>query len=409
MPDAGAMNRSTSGLSPVLFVIHQLGSQSDGGIQSITELLVHSSALCRQIIVTNIDSTATRRWRSFAEVRIWPMREFDLTRGALRTRSRSRQLAYRLRNNLRARSLVRRHGVRVVHCNDHIAFGNAGFGAKLAGARIVFNVRDTLRAGSRKRRMWLLFLRVCDRFLVLSREMVDAWRVDLEPLSGQPIQAAKFCFVYSIVDRQRYCPVDQVTRSRIRHRLGLVPGRPAVLSVGRIEDKKGQLHFLQHGLPLLVKRRPDVLVYFVGDYDPEHDRYAARCQAEVAAGGLDGHVRFVGYSAEIADWYRAADVVILTSKREGLPRCVIEGIASGASIVAFDVCSVREILEEHGCGVAVDRDDHGAMAAAIADLLADPQRAGMYRQRGPAVAAALFDARTNGAAFAGLLAATANG
>jgi glycosyltransferase involved in cell wall biosynthesis len=408
MADAGSMT-PTSDRPPVLFVIHQLGSQSDGGIQSISELLVHSSVLCRQIIVTNIDSAASRRWRAFAEVRIWPMREFDLTRGALRRRSRSGQLACRLRNNLRARALVRRHRIRVVHCNDHIAFGNAGFGAKLAGARIVFNVRDTLRAGSRKRRLWQLFLRLCDRFLVLSHEMVDAWRVDLEPLSCQPVQAAKFCFVYSIVDRQRYSPVDDLTRARIRHRLGLVPERPAVLSVGRIEEKKGQLHFLQHGLPLLVARRPDVLIYFVGDYDPVHDPYAAQCAAEVDAAGLTGHVRFVGYSPEIADWYRAADVVILTSKREGLPRCVIEGIASGASIVAFDVCSVREILEEHGCGVAVDREDYGAMAVAIADLLADPQRARLYRERGPAVAAALFDARTNGAAFAGLLAATANG
>jgi glycosyltransferase involved in cell wall biosynthesis len=394
---------------PVLFVIHQLGSQADGGIQSITELLAHSSALCRELILTNIESKATERWRSFADVKVWQTRESDLTRGARRRRSRFAQLACRIRNNYRVWSLVRRNRIRVVHCNDHIAFGNAGFGAKLAGARIVFNVRDTLRTGSQKRRLWQVFLRLSDRFLVLSREMVEAWRLDLQPLSAKPRQAAKFCFVYSIVDRLRYSPVDDVARAGIRGRLGVAAERPAILSVGRIEDKKGQLDFLQQGLPLLVKQRPDVVVYFVGDYHPERDAYAASCAAAVKAAGLDGQVRFVGYSAEIADWYRAADVVILTSKREGLPRCVIEGIAAGASIVAFDVCSVREILEDHGCGVAVDRGNYGMMAAAIADLLADPARAGLYRERGPTVAASLFDARTNGAAFAGLLAATAKG
>jgi glycosyltransferase involved in cell wall biosynthesis len=88
---------------------------------------------------------------------------------------------------------------------------------------------------------------------------------------------------------------------------------------------------------------------------------------------------------------------------------VIEGIASGSSVVAFDVCSVREILEGHDCGVAVDREDYTGMAKAIADLLNDAPRAAVYRQRGPIVAASLFDARTNATAFAQLLAATAQG
>ena len=393
----------------VLFVIHQVGSKADGGVQSISELIAHSASLSRKAIVTNAETAATSRWRSSADVQLWKMHEGDLITADDRQRSKLRQIASRIANNVRTWRMVRGRHIDLVHCNDQIAFGNAAFGAKLAGARLVFNVRDTPRPGSRKRALWRMSLRLSDGFMVLSDEMIQAWRAELRPTSHDPAHAIKFSYVHSIVDRTRHFPMDDARRAALRRRLGISAEHPAVVSVGRVEQKKGQLEFLRRSLPHLVRHLPGVVVHFVGDFRPDSDHYAAACAREVDAAGLADHVRFHGYSSSTRDWYCAADVLILTSTREGLPRCVIEGIACGAAIVAFDVCSVREVLVKHDCGAAVSQGDHVGLAEAVAALSRDVDRAARYRARGPIIASSLFDAETNGASFAAALGAIARG
>jgi phosphatidylinositol alpha-mannosyltransferase len=86
-----------------------------------------------------------------------------------------------------------------------------------------------------------------------------------------------------------------------------------------------------------------------------------------------------------------------------LPRCVIEGLACGAPVVSFDVCSVREILEGHECGRAVNQGDYGNLVTAIAALCDNPDERARLAGRGPEVATRLFDARRNGDLYADLV------
>jgi glycosyltransferase involved in cell wall biosynthesis len=295
----------------------------------------------------------------------------------------------------------------VLHANDHRAFWNTAFGARLAGAKVIFNVRDTMREGASPGQ-WRRALRVCDRFLVLSREMVAAWQRDLAPVSEQVGQAQKFAYIYSIVDRSHFSPVSADERARLRAELGVEEGRPAIAYVGRFDDKKAQLALIREALPAIAAQRPDAVTYFIGDFEPKRDSYAAACFEAVSDSRLDAQVRFMGYSARTADWYRAADIVLLASQREGLPRCMIESLACGSAFATFDVCSTREILEGHDCGIVVPRGNYAALAHATVNLLADDLRRDEFARRGPEVVAALFDARINGETYRALLAELAN-
>jgi glycosyltransferase involved in cell wall biosynthesis len=264
-----------------------------------------------------------------------------------------------------------------------------------------------MREGARTLPLWRACLTLSDRFLVLSKEMVAHYREVLKPTSDVARNAAKFEFIYSIVDFSKFFPQRDDGRAALRARLGIEAGRPALVYVGRFDDKKAQLDFIREAGPLLAAKSPDAITYLVGDFDPEREEYAAACAAEVKRLGLEDRIRFMGYSARSADWYGAADVVVLASRREGLPRCVIEGIACGAPVVAFDVCSVREVLEAHECGVAVPHGDYRKLASEIAALLQDGERLAAYRSKGPAVAAALFDGPANAARYSQLAATLA--
>lgn len=390
----------------VLFVIHQIGSGADGGIRSITEI-IRSIPDVPKTVITNIESPVTDSLRKVAPVEIWPMVEDAYNVGQARVRFRMAQIRARLANSARTWAKARRTGGLVLHANDYRAFWNTAPGAKLAGARLIFNVRDTLREGSRSVGMWRRALGLCDRFLVLSREMAASWRRDLEPASSRPANRDKFSHLYSIVDRTRFHPVGPRERDHLRATLGIDPARPAIVYVGRFDDKKAQRDFIDHALPALKAVRPDAVTYFVGDFEPDRDPYAAGCAAAVDRLGMRDQVRFMGYSPHAADWYRAADIVALASRREGLPRCMIESLGCGAAFVSFDVCSTREILEGHDCGIAVPHGDYRALAGAIADLLGDDARRNAYQRKGPVLVAELFDPAINGARYEALLAEVA--
>jgi glycosyltransferase involved in cell wall biosynthesis len=379
----------------VLFVIHQIGAGSDGGLTSIGEILARAPIGSLRVI-TNRASPFTDAWARRAAVRVWPMSEG----GYGESRQILRRLFRRLINNVRTFAEVRRNGVRVVHLNDHCALWNTAFGAKLAGARLILNVRDGMRDGASVPR-WRFYLWLSDCFLVLSRDMATHWQHKLAPLGER--QAAKFRHVYSIVDHVRFHPLPAEERSALRGRLGLEGGRSALVYVGRFDEKKAQLAFIREALPRIARDRPDALVCFVGDFRPEQDAYAADCLEAVRTLGLADHVRFVGYTRDVADWYRAADLILLASMREGLARCMIEGICCGTPMVSFAVCSAREILEGYACGVVVPLGDYPAFADAVTDVLNDDDVRAAMARRG-AVLADLFSPQRNSQAYADLVA-----
>ena len=384
----------TSAATGVTFVIYQTGASSNGGLVSVGEIIARAPVETVRVI-TNCRSAFATGWERHGSVVYWRMREVGYGE---RRRVIARALA-RVVNNVRMFIDVRRNHTRVVHVNDHQALWNAGLGAKLGGAKVLFNVRDDMREGASKSK-WRIFLKLSDRFLVLSREMEANWRKRLSPLSRR--DAAKFRHLYSIVDEARFSPASD--RRAIRTRLDLPSDDPVLLYAGRFEPKKGQLAFIREALPHILQARSDAVVCFLGDFAPDRDAYAAACAQAVKELGFGECVRFAGSTPMIEDWYRAADLILLASQREGLARCMIEGVASGTPVVSFPVCSAREVLEAHGVGVVVAERDFAAFAAATVGLLNDDHARSDIAARGPRVAAELFDPERNAAAYASLVA-----
>ena len=75
------------------------------------------------------------------------------------------------------------------------------------------------------------------------------------------------------------------------------------------------------------------------------------------------------------------DVAVLCSRAEGMPNAVLEYMAAGRPVVATAVGAVPELIEDGTHGLLVPPGDPGALARAIARLLADP---GLARRLGEA-------------------------
>ena len=144
------------------------------------------------------------------------------------------------------------------------------------------------------------------------------------------------------------------------------------LAIGRVSPNKG----LESTIAALAVARahgdPDATLRLIGK--PATDSYVAALQRYVAELGLGAAVQFAGHASDatVAAAYAGADVLVVTSEHEGFCVPVVEAMAAGVPVVAFDQGAVPEVLG--GAGVLVSDKDPYALASAIAALLRDTPR-----------------------------------
>src|SRR4029077_18843448 len=83
----------------------------------------------------------------------------------------------------------------------------------------------------------------------------------------------------------------------------------------------------------------------------------AALEAHAARLGLDGVVEFLGRRNDVERVLADSDIAVLTSRREGIPRAVLEAMASGLPVVATRVPGTREAVRHGKTGLLVELND----------------------------------------------------
>ena len=166
------------------------------------------------------------------------------------------------------------------------------------------------------------------------------------------------------VDLTLFAPGD---RTSARTRLGLPADGPLLLWVGQMTGVKA-VDRLIDAAAQLIPAHPTLRVALVGDGELRQE-YEAHVAGHPA---LAGRVHFPGPVAHphLPDWYRAADLLVLPSRSEGVPNVLLEAMATGLPFVASDVGSIRDLLP-HGPSRVTAEGDVPALTAAIAAVLGD--------------------------------------
>ncbi len=150
-----------------------------------------------------------------------------------------------------------------------------------------------------------------------------------------------------------------------RQHLG-VTGSPLLLSVGNLLPVKRH-GLVIAGLALLRRSHPSARLAIIGGGPLQ-----AELAAQAAALGLAEAVQMVGAvpQSELAQWYSAADLLVLASSREGWPNVLLEAMACGTPVLASRVGGVAEIVSKPELGMAVSFDTPAALAEALHAALA---------------------------------------
>jgi glycosyltransferase involved in cell wall biosynthesis len=170
--------------------------------------------------------------------------------------------------------------------------------------------------------------------------------------------------------------------AKLRRELGLEDADgPIVIMIGRLVREKGYFEFLR-AFAQVSKAYPAARAILVGEaLASDHDDSARAIRQEAAALGQGRSVIFTGLREDVPKILALGDIFCLPSWREGMPRSILEAMASGLPVVATDIRGSREEILDGKTGIMVPVRDSRTLAQALTSLAGD---AALRRRMGEA-------------------------
>lgn len=254
----------------------------------------------------------------------------------------------------------------VVHTHSSKAGILGRLAAKLAGVPVIVHTYHGFGFNDYQphlvKRLYVALERLCCRFthaiVFVSKANEDyARRHGL----GDP---ARYHLIRSGVALAGY-PARVENKGRRKTELGLGMHKPLVLSIGNLKPQKNPADFVAMAQRVSA-RLPETEFVFVGD-----GPLRQRLEFQVIAHGLSNRVKLPGWRQDTAELLALADVFVMTSLWEGLPRALVEALKSGVPAVCYAADGVVDVLQDGANGYVVAPRDVNALSERVCALLQD--------------------------------------
>jgi len=269
---------------------------------------------------------------------------------------------------------LRRRPPTVVHTHTPIAGLIGRFAAQLAGRSRIAHTFHGLPFGPQESGVrasaYLALERLAARqtTLFFSQSEGDASRATRLGIA----RGRDLIVIGNGVDLRRFRS-DPDERRRVRAELRMANSDVVVLFVGRLVREKGVLDLADAAVAL--KNQTNIHFLIAGDALPsDRDPAVAELTSHSVATILGERWRRLGYRADIDRYLKAADIFVLPSYREGLPRSVIEAMACALPVIASDIPACRELVVPGQTGLIVPARRPDALASAVRQLALDRER-----------------------------------
>lgn len=153
---------------------------------------------------------------------------------------------------------------------------------------------------------------------------------------------AKLIHISNGVSAEFFNP-DLYDRDLTRRELGLADGELAIIFVGRMVREKGVAELIEAFAGLIKADRSNLQLLLVGDaVAGDRDSFDVRQCIASHSSAVQEKIKLLGLRDDIPQLLLAADLFVLPSYREGLPRSIIEAMAMGRAVVATNIRGCRE-------------------------------------------------------------------
>jgi len=309
---------------------------------------------------------------------------------------RSVNPAAHLKSYRALRRLLGETSFQMVHVHTPVAALIGRPAARRSGVPVVvytahgFYFHD--RMGAMKRRVHIGLERWAQRYCdYLMTQSAEDCRTAIEERIAPEARAA---VIGNGVDLDRFRPggLDGAQRAEALEGLGIDPAcGPIVTMMGRLVAEKGYFEFLE-AWSTLIEEFPNARAIIIGEaLQSDREDSARAIGRRIEDLGLQDSICFAGLRDDVPVLMGASDLFVLPSWREGMPRSIIEAMASGAPVIATDIRGCREEVVDGETGRLVAPRDVRALAGALGDLMRDADLRRRMGEAGRRRAEAEFD------------------
>ena len=204
--------------------------------------------------------------------------------------------------------------------------------------------------------MYLTLCRFASTIVVLNAHMQRELKMLLYPRS-------RTVCIPNGVDTGYYQPHQN--RSELRQSMA-IPEKPIILYTGRLSAEKGIATLLR---AFILLRSPSAPALYIIGSGPEQQRITRLIQEH----NPDNAVVLLPACTDIRPWYQCADIFVMPSFHEGISNSVLEAMACALPVVATDISGNTDLVRQRHNGLLVPPGDAPALAAAIDELLDNPE------------------------------------
>jgi glycosyltransferase involved in cell wall biosynthesis len=234
------------------------------------------------------------------------------------------------------------------------------FGRLFGVKKIVTSIRSTY--GESKYKFWLalekLTSSMVDKYIAVSETAKTVYQKEL----GIPPE--KIEVIYNAVDIPKFN--IEIDRNRKRKELGIPEENFVLGAIGKWRPEKGQIYLIW-ALPEILKKFPQTTLVLVGGGENR------KKLSELAKStGVEKNVLLLDERGDIPEILKTFDIFLNPSLYEGLSNSILEAMAAQVPIVASDIPSNTEIIENKKSGLLVPVMDGREIAEAVIEILSNP-------------------------------------
>ena len=180
------------------------------------------------------------------------------------------------------------------------------------------------------------------------------------------------------VDTERFRPPQgEEERRRVRWKLRIPEPAPLLLFCGALTPRKGA-HRLLAAWKRIASAAPQVHLVVLGekrtDTSSSVRSFHANLEELARESGAGDRVHYPGLVENIEDYFRAADVFVFPSEREGLPNAMVEAMASGLPVLSSPFDGLSPELGTAGKDYVLSSFEPEKLAQDVQGLIRDPDR-----------------------------------
>jgi glycosyltransferase involved in cell wall biosynthesis len=260
---------------------------------------------------------------------------------------------FSVNNILRLTRFFKQHQIGIIIANFNKDVRLAGSAKKLAGIPLLIarNGLPILPNSWIYRRTYKMFV---DTILTNTQDIKDRY------LSYGWLTDSFIRVIHNGIDIDQQIAFD---RAAVLRKYNLPEQRPIIGFFGRLVTQKQPDKFLEIAVGIL-QRIPQARFILAGDGPLRQEILARAGKLQIAR-----QIHLLGARREVMELYSICDLVLLTSRKEGLPNVVMEAMLAAKPVVAFAAGGVRELIPTPAQGCVVAIDDIETAAAKAIELL----------------------------------------